>query len=100
MQPIAAADVSATLADVAVQSPSNEVIELAGPEPLRLAEAGRRILQHRGDARTVVTDPEVGYFGGTVTDESLTPGHDASIREHRQGSTRFTDWLAADGHRD
>jgi uncharacterized protein YbjT (DUF2867 family) len=99
MQPIAAADVSATLADIAVREPANEVIELAGPEPLRLAEAATRILQTRGDARTVVTDPDAGYFGGVVDDSSLTPGNDPSVNEHLYGATRFEEWLAAQSAR-
>jgi uncharacterized protein YbjT (DUF2867 family) len=99
MQPIAAADVSATLADVAAREPANEVIELAGPEPLRLAEAATRILRSRGDERTVVTDPDAGYFGGVVDDRSLTPGNDPSVNEHLYGTTRFEDWLDAQSAR-
>jgi uncharacterized protein YbjT (DUF2867 family) len=95
MQPIAAADVSAALAEIAVSEPANEVIELAGPEPLRLADLATRILQARGDARTVVSDPDAGYFGGAVDDRSLTPGNDPSVNEHRYGTTRFEEWLDA-----
>ena len=38
MQPIAAADVAAVLADVAVAAPVQGTIEVAGPEPIRLDE--------------------------------------------------------------
>ncbi|KRC51678.1 NmrA family transcriptional regulator [Leifsonia sp. Root227] len=97
MQPIAAADVSAALADIATQAPTNDVIELAGPEQLRLAELGRRVLEARGDARTVVADESAGYFGGTVTDTSLVPGNDEAITALRIAPTRFEDWLRASG---
>jgi uncharacterized protein YbjT (DUF2867 family) len=93
MQPIAAADVSAALAEVAVSDPANGVIELAGPEPLRLDELARRLLAARGDARTVVTDPDAGYYGGTVDDRSLTPGNDPAISDHRFGTTEYSRWL-------
>jgi uncharacterized protein YbjT (DUF2867 family) len=93
MQPIAAADVSAALAEVAVSDPANDVIELAGPEPLRLDELARRLLAARGDARTVVTDPDAGYYGGTVDDRSLTPGNDPAISDHRFGTTEYSRWL-------
>jgi uncharacterized protein YbjT (DUF2867 family) len=93
MQPIAAADVSAALAEVAVSDPANGVIELAGPEPLRLDELARRLLAARGDARTVVTDPHAGYYGGTVDDRSLTPGNDPAISDHRFGTTEYSRWL-------
>ena len=93
MQPIAAADVSAALADIATQAPTGGISELAGPEQLRLADLGTRLLAQRGDTRTVVTDPDAGYFGGTVTDTSLTPGNDEAAVSVRIAPTRFGDWL-------
>lgn len=94
MQPIAAADVSAALADVATGEPTGSVSELAGPEPLRLDDLGRRVLAFRNDPRTVVTDLDAGYFGGQVTDTSLTPGNDPAITEVRIAPTRFEEWLS------
>ena len=95
MQPIAADDVSAALAVVAAGEPLNGVIELAGPEPLRLADLGTRVMGAKGDPRTVVVADEMGYFGGTVTDESLTPGNDPRVTVQQFGPTRFADWLTA-----
>jgi uncharacterized protein YbjT (DUF2867 family) len=92
MQPIAAADVSAALAEVAVAAPSNAVVELAGPNPVRLADAARTILGARGDSREIVDDESVGYFGGTVTDESLTPGHDPRAVGQLRGTTSIDAW--------
>src|SRR5215467_8290824 len=36
MQPIAADDVAAILADIAVEEPRNGMVEMAGPEPIRM----------------------------------------------------------------
>lgn len=93
MQPIAAADVSRALAVVATSAPVGSVVELAGPEPLRLADAARRILAATGDAREVVVDESVGYFGGVVTDQSLVPGQDPRILAQEFGTTTFAEWL-------
>ena len=56
VQPEAADDVVAALADVAVGAPLNDTVELAGPEPFRLDELARRVLERKrrpapGDGR-------------------------------------------------
>jgi uncharacterized protein YbjT (DUF2867 family) len=88
MQPVAADDVAAALADIATAAPINDVAELAGPERLRLDELARRLLQARGDDRTVIADPHARYYGAELDDRSLIPQGDARI-----GSTCFADWL-------
>jgi uncharacterized protein YbjT (DUF2867 family) len=89
MQPVAADDVAAALADVAVAPPVNGIIELAGPEPFRLDELARRLLSAKHDTRQVTADVPGRYFGGAVSDHALTPGADPRI-----GPTRFDDWLS------
>jgi uncharacterized protein YbjT (DUF2867 family) len=91
MQPVAAADVSAALADIALAAPLNGIVELAGPEPITQDALVRRLLEATGDTRTVVADPSAGYFGAVVDDHSLvpTPGVAPLL-----GATRYTDWLA------
>jgi uncharacterized protein YbjT (DUF2867 family) len=89
MQPIAADDVAAILADVAIGRPLNATIDIAGPEPIRMDELARQFLAARGDSRKVTTDPSTGYFGTPVTDESLVP----TVANPRLGPTRFADWL-------
>jgi uncharacterized protein YbjT (DUF2867 family) len=89
VQPEAADDVVSTLADVAVGTPLNGTVELAGPEAFPLDELARRVLSARGDARRVVADPHVRYFGAELDDRSLVPGEGARI-----APTRFEDWLA------
>src|SRR5690348_7065486 len=90
MQPIAADDVAAAVAEVAVAKPLNGTVEVAGPEPIRQDDLVRQFLKATGDARTVITDPKALYYGITVNDQSLTPG------DHpRLGPTRFKDWLSS-----
>jgi uncharacterized protein YbjT (DUF2867 family) len=88
MQPIAADDVAAVLADVATASPLNGTLELAGPEPIRQDDLVRQFLKATGDARTVVPDPKALYYGLKVDDQSLTPGDNP-----RLGKIRFESWL-------
>jgi uncharacterized protein YbjT (DUF2867 family) len=88
MQPLAADDVAAVMADVALASPLNGTFELAGPEPIRLDDLVRQFLKATGDARTVITDPKALYYGIRVNDQSLTPGDNP-----RLGTIRFEDWL-------
>lgn len=88
MQPIVSDDVAACVADVAVNEPLNDTIDLAGPEPIRMDELVRRYLSATSDPRQVTTDPSTGYFGTPVNDQSLTPGPNP-----RLGPTRFDDWL-------
>jgi uncharacterized protein YbjT (DUF2867 family) len=92
VQPEAADDVAATLADVAVGAPLNGMVELGGPEAFPLDEVARRVLSAKGDARRVVADPHVLYYGAGLDDKSLVPGENARI-----APTRFEDWLAQSG---
>lgn len=88
LQPIAADDVAAALADLAVAPPVNGMVEVAGPEPLPLDELARRAMAASGDKRPVVADVHARYFGAELNDGSLTPGS-----EPRLGPTHFQDWL-------
>jgi uncharacterized protein YbjT (DUF2867 family) len=88
MQPIAADDIAAILADIAVGKPLNGMVEIAGPESIRMDELVRRYLTANRDTRTVMTDPNARYYGVEVNDQSLTPGDKPRI-----GPTRFDTWM-------
>src|SRR5262249_46174812 len=88
MQPIAADDVAALLADVAIGASMNGMLEIAGPEQIRQDEFIRRFLNATGDERKVITDVRAGYYGVEVNDQSLVPGTNP-----RLGSIRFAEWL-------
>src|SRR5262249_9207350 len=55
-QPIAADDVAAIVADVALAAPRNGIVEIAGPERAPFNEIVARYLKAVGDARKVVSD--------------------------------------------
>jgi len=87
IQPMAADDVATEVGRVAVGSPVNGIVEVAGPEEFRLDELIRDQLAAAGDPREVVADPEASYFGITPSGRTLLPGDDARIAE-----TRLADW--------
>ncbi|MFK4145235.1 SDR family oxidoreductase [Streptomyces sp. NPDC004065] len=87
IQPIAADDVAAAVAEVAAGSPLNGVRNIAGPEVFTLDELGRITLACRGDNRRVVTDPTAGIFAAVRGDVLTDP-------DARTAATRYTDWLS------
>ncbi|WP_458756319.1 SDR family oxidoreductase [Afipia sp. TerB] len=87
-QPIAADDVAAMVADIALQAPRNGIVEIAGPERGPFNEIIARYLKAIGDPREVVSDPEALYFGGRVDDSSLVP-----LGEARLGRIGFDEWI-------
>lgn len=89
MQPIAAADVSATVARVAAHDPINGTLEIGGPERMGQDEFIRIGLAAKGDPRTVVGDPDAPYFGTPLAGDELVPGPDAQL-----STTSFSGWLA------
>lgn len=88
MQPIAAEDIAAAVATIALQTPRNGYIDVAGPERTQLDDLARELLKAKHDPRQVVTDPSLGYFGGQVPECALVPDSDALL-----GTTHFADWL-------
>ena len=88
-QPMAAGDVASAVARVAMGSPLNGIIEIAGPEQFGFDELVRRGLSARKDPREVIADPHARYFGTELSDGSLVPAGDNA----QLGETRFEDWL-------
>jgi uncharacterized protein YbjT (DUF2867 family) len=89
MQPLAADDVAAALADIAVGAPLNATVELAGPERMSIAEFVGRFMAASGDKRTVVADPKALYYGAAMDERGIAPGANS-----RLGPTRFEDWFS------
>jgi uncharacterized protein YbjT (DUF2867 family) len=87
-QPIAADDVAANVADVALAAPRNGIVEIAGPERAPFNEIVARYLKAVGDPRKVVSDPKARYFGSRVEERSLVP-----LGEARLGRIGFDEWL-------
>ena len=87
-QPIAADDVAAIVADVALADPRNGIIEIAGPERAPFNEIVARYLKAVGDPREVVSDPEARLYGSRVEERSLVP-----LGEARLGRIGLDEWL-------
>ncbi|NTS31908.1 SDR family oxidoreductase [Phyllobacterium sp. BT25] len=87
-QPIAADDVADVMAAVAVGKPINGMIEIAGPERVRMNDLVAHYLKEINDPRTVEADTHALYFGSELNDQSLVPGDGARI-----GKIGFRDWL-------
>ena len=87
-QPIAADDVAANVADVALAPPRNGIVEIAGPERAPLTDIVARYLKALGDPREVVSDPEARYWGGRVDQHSLV-----SLGEASRGRIGLDEWL-------
>lgn len=87
IQPMAADDVAGALADIAVGSPVNGIVEIAGPDQFRLDDLARRNLARRHDPREVVADTHARYFGAELHEHTLVPSAGA-----RLGESHLDDW--------
>ncbi|MFC1437113.1 NAD(P)H-binding protein [Streptacidiphilus sp. N1-10] len=87
IQPIASKDVADAVAQVAAGAPLNGIRNIAGPEVFALDELGRITLSHKGDNRTVVTDPTAGMF-------AVVKGDVLTDKDAHLAPTRYTDWLS------
>lgn len=88
MQPIYSDDVADLLADSVLAEPVNGIAEIAGPEPIRIADAVTTYLRQIGDSREVVVDDKAAYFGALLDDKTLMPGSGA-----RLGNTAYSEWV-------
>jgi len=88
VQPVAADDVAAMLAEVALAAPVNGTVEIAGPEALRLGAFAEAYLAVTEDRRAIVVDPAALYFGAPLEERTLTPDAGA-----RLGRITLQDWL-------
>jgi uncharacterized protein YbjT (DUF2867 family) len=88
MQPVASSDVAATLADIVLAEPKNQMMELAGPDKFRLADIVKKALGVKGDTREIIVDEQAPYYGVVLNDQSLMPGTNARI-----GKIEFSEWF-------
>ena len=89
VQPIASDDIAEAMADYTLGAPVNGIVEVAGPERVRLAELVQRYLTAMQDPRKVVADVHARYFGAQLKHDTLVPGGNP-----RLGTIRFEEWFA------
>lgn len=94
VQPIASDDVALAMADATLGAPVNGIVEIAGPERVRLSELAQRYMGRIGDTRTVQADAGVRYFGALLDDSTLVPGSGP-----RLGQIDFETWFSRSGAR-
>ena len=94
VQPIASDDVALAMADATLGAPVNGIVEIAGPEKVRLSELAQRYMGRIGDTRTVQADAGVRYFGALLDDDTLVPGSGP-----RLGKIDFETWFSRSGAR-
>jgi uncharacterized protein YbjT (DUF2867 family) len=87
-QPIAADDVATAVARVAVESPLNRTIEIAGPDQFHFNDFIAQVLSAQHDPRQVIADPHARYYGAEPGERTLVPSEGAQL-----GTTHFADWL-------
>jgi uncharacterized protein YbjT (DUF2867 family) len=88
-QPISSDDVAEAMADYALAKPVNGIVEIAGPERVRLSDLVGRYLQATADTRRVIEDANAPYFGAQLESNTLMPGVNA-----RLGAMNFDTWFA------
>ncbi|MBO3679187.1 SDR family oxidoreductase [Streptomyces sp. NEAU-YJ-81] len=88
IRPVYSDDLAAAVDRAALGTPTNDMVEVAGPDEFELDQLIRELLAAGNDPRKVVADPGAKYFDAELQETSLLPGPDAEITE-----TKFNDWL-------
>jgi len=90
IQPIASDDVAELVAEIAIEPPTNGIVEIGGPRKIAMSALVSDFLQKKGDARKVVGDENTLYFGAKLGKDTLVPRGTA-----RLGKIGFDAWFAS-----
>jgi uncharacterized protein YbjT (DUF2867 family) len=71
IQPITTADLGDAVARVAEAAPIDGIENVGGPAKITFEQMARDVLARRGEAKTVVVDPQATYFGAPLSTNSL-----------------------------
>jgi uncharacterized protein YbjT (DUF2867 family) len=88
IQPIAPDDVADVMAEVALASPRNGILEISGPERFPIRDLVAKYLAATGDARAVEASADVPYSGARLEEATLV-----SDNNPRLGKIDFDQWF-------
>jgi uncharacterized protein YbjT (DUF2867 family) len=88
-QPVAAREVAAELVRLAGGEPLGRAPEIAGPEPLRMADLVRRVSRRHGPRKWVLSFPMPGRAG-----KAMASGGNLPAGPGIRGAQTFDKWLA------
>lgn len=88
MQPIASEDVADAMTAATLAAPVNGIIEIGGPDKIRMADLVQRFLTAIKDPRQTIPDAKALYFGTVLEPDSLVPGPGAKL-----GKIDFDTWF-------
>ena len=72
IQPTPADRVASAVAGAAVATPLNGIVNIGGPDKITFEQMARDALARKGDnTKTIVVDPEAGYYGAALHTRSL-----------------------------
>ena len=89
VQPVAATEAVSRLCRIALGTPLNGQLDIAGPEIHLLDELARQVLTATGDHRPIVVDSNNMRY----LDAHLDADSDALLPRWRPGQKPFRDWL-------
>ncbi|WP_327714179.1 NAD(P)H-binding protein [Streptomyces sp. NBC_00490] len=82
LRPVAADDVAAALAHVAVAVPLFGVLEAIGPEERSFEDLAANVLAAQDRVTPVIGDAQSPFFGALIGERTLLPGPDAHLGRH------------------
>lgn len=94
IRPIAASDVAEELVEIALASPLNGAIDLAGPERMPLPEFVHRVLRVDHDPRYVIEDERTAPVGFNISGNLLLPREPVRLT-----ATTLDTWVHDEGRR-
>jgi len=89
IQPIASKDVTAFVAETALEKPANKILEIGGPEKFDMAAWVKQYLQATHKSYEVASDSQAPYSGALITADTLVPETAVFL-----GKTNYADWIA------
>lgn len=88
IQPIASKDVAIFIAKIALSKPSNNIVEIGGPEKFAMTDWIGQYAEATNKTLDIIADKDAFYSGSTLEADTLVP--DAAVY---LGATKYADWI-------